>query len=220
MGDPDILPPYDWSDYNATYFNDYIRPRIKYKLRVGRPLDPHEMAQWNFHRSAVYAGYDRERAQAKTKNKNYIKKRLMYKKMQWPKSVYSNKSKVTGKYRSNWSVGKKRWRPPSWKSKCNYAYRQVKKMKSMKEKKYCDLNATDVITTTPNIVNLFQAAQGPEKDERIGDNVSVESLAMNFKIVPNTSRTSSAELVRVVILIEQQPNGALPAWTDFFNFGS
>lgn len=89
------------------------------------------------------------------------------------------------------------------------------------ERKVADLNvATYNISTTGVFQMLANPTTGSDMTNRIGRKICLKSVYIRGLIVSEASRSGVAaqlapQVARMVILIDQQPNGAAPAALDF-----
>lgn len=69
-------------------------------------------------------------------------------------------------------------------------------------------------TTTGTVQNLFSIAQGDTDNDRQGNSIKCKSIHGKLEFIYNASSTQVGQVARVMILIDHQTNGALPAATD------
>lgn len=80
------------------------------------------------------------------------------------------------------------------------------------EKKYTDNNVTGTISTTATIGSLSALSQGTSAITRVGDQVKFTNFMYNMICSQHPSATETS--LRVLIGVDYQPNGAVPAATD------
>ena len=81
------------------------------------------------------------------------------------------------------------------------------------------LIVTAPITTAGSVTLLNGVATGTDYVNRIGRKVIMKSLLMRVNFYPIGSTTNGilGENIRYMILVDSQPNGALPSVTDILN---
>lgn len=92
---------------------------------------------------------------------------------------------------------------------------------SMVERKYNDttFSATNV-STTGSIGLVFQATQGVGANERVGNKVLLKSVQLTGRFYTENSGdvavsiNTPTQMCRFILLVDKQPNGALPALGD------
>lgn len=95
------------------------------------------------------------------------------------------------------------------------------------EKKYNDVTFTaQAVNTTVVIGSAFAIAQGAGVTQRIGNKILVKSIQFIGTFIPQNAGTaqvstySPSQMVRMLVLVDKQPNGALPAASDVFESGT
>lgn len=89
------------------------------------------------------------------------------------------------------------------------------------EEKYVDNNtAISNQTTTATIQTLFAPTQGDTQTTRNGNSMKVTKVHGKIDVYRNTSSTFVSTSCRVMVLIDHQPNGALPSITDILTTSS
>ncbi len=96
------------------------------------------------------------------------------------------------------------------------ALRGVKKIKSSIETKFHDVSTFFEIAapTAYTITLLSGVPQGPQKSERIGENINPSSLFMRYRVTADG--LSANNTVRVVIFKDIDPDGILPTASVLF----
>lgn len=88
--------------------------------------------------------------------------------------------------------------------------------RSPRELKVVDTaEAVYIINTTGSITLINGIAQGSDFNNRIGRRSTMRSVLLQG-VTRNTDSLTQAQLARILILWDSQPNGALPAMTDIF----
>lgn len=91
-------------------------------------------------------------------------------------------------------------------------------LKSQTEFKACDLAITQGCTSTPHIENLVNIARGTEYYQRIGREVTLRSIELRG-IVQAQPTTNVPQTVRMQLVLDRQPSGALPNYSDIVTSG-
>lgn len=73
------------------------------------------------------------------------------------------------------------------------------------------------ISTTPQFYCLNQPQQGAAFYQRVGQKIEMKSVHLIGNIVPTGNGTGGNEYLRVMVLYDHQPNGALPAIADILS---
>jgi len=92
---------------------------------------------------------------------------------------------------------------------------------SDQEKKFVDFNF-DVfevvqVGSSNSIVSLNTIAEGSSNQQRIGRKALMLSLYLQLQVVVDAASTFVNTIVRMVVLWDKQPNGALPTWANVLN---
>ncbi|AIF34800.1 capsid protein [Sewage-associated circular DNA virus-11] len=89
------------------------------------------------------------------------------------------------------------------------------------EKKVFDLDTgTTNINTTGSVLALFVPTLGTDMTNRIGRKAIIKSFYLRGyvrcenSLTPTSPQAGSSQQLRIIVLIDMQPNGALPAITD------
>lgn len=142
-------------------------------------------------------------------------------------SAYSY-SASSGRWKTRGIAGRSRggWRPQrnygSASAKASRALQLIRKFKNEEEKKEIVNNKglnIATATTTGSFTDLNSIAQGNTKNTRIGNKVTMESIAFRLQTKLNTAEANPVTH-RVMILMDRRPNGALPAGTDLLETDS
>lgn len=70
--------------------------------------------------------------------------------------------------------------------------------------------------TTPVLLNGL--ASGAGTNERVGRKVTIKSVSLRY--IHDATGSDPASQIRIAIIYDKQPNGALPGVTDIFNLGN
>lgn len=100
--------------------------------------------------------------------------------------------------------------------------KKINKIYKNLEHKFLDSSlALDTILTTGEIVedNLTPIPQGTDEDERIGRKVTINQVFFKGRLLlPGSSTsTATADILRLVLYVDHQPNGVAPAILDYFD---
>lgn len=89
------------------------------------------------------------------------------------------------------------------------------------ERKVFDVNPTVYqLNTTPNIFSICNPTQGSDMSNRIGRKINLKSVYIRATIATEPSMTAGAvgatpaQAARLILLVDMQPNGALPNIAD------
>jgi len=88
------------------------------------------------------------------------------------------------------------------------------------EKKAYDVAPTVLITNVPNFRILCNPQVGSDINQRIGRKITLKSVYIRAfittlpSLTPNAVETSPSQCLRMILLLDMQPNGAVPAATD------
>lgn len=69
-------------------------------------------------------------------------------------------------------------------------------------------------TTTATVQNVLATAQGDGVADRQGNSIKVTKVQGRFTVYHNTSSTQPGTTTRILVLVDHQANGALPAAAD------
>lgn len=93
-------------------------------------------------------------------------------------------------------------------------------LRSTGEKKVIDVAVANYsVDTTGSITLLNGCTQGSDYDERVGRKIVNRSVYIRGYVTPTLTAnvTSPPQLCRMILFIDNQPNGAAPAVTDVLN---
>ncbi len=100
--------------------------------------------------------------------------------------------------------------------------KKINKIYKNLEHKFLDLSVgSNVILPTGEIItdNLTPIPQGTDEDERIGRKVTINQIFFKGNLIlPETSTNSNtSDILRLVLYVDHQPNGAVPSLLDYFD---
>ncbi len=86
------------------------------------------------------------------------------------------------------------------------------------EKKFHDIATTDAViaATWSFTAALLTIAQGTGESQRIGRKITITNIGwrFNFELPTSTAATQSADLIRMMLILDKQCNGAAPSVAD------
>ncbi len=143
---------------------------------------------------------------------------------------------MQNKYRRNWRYGggRSRYRRGGYKrnynggKRSNFTYgnvldkvvRDVSKLSGLinTEFKVIDTNTTGTISATPSVALINATIQGDDFDNRGGRIIRMKSIQLALTAHMHASATST--FVRCAIVLDKQPNEALPVFADIWSGGA
>lgn len=88
------------------------------------------------------------------------------------------------------------------------------------ELKFLDTNSDDLVVAVGGAVNTGYnlVAQGVGENQRIGRKMTIKSLSMHINVTmpseQDVADLSTGDVIRLLVFVDKQANGALPAVTD------
>lgn len=110
------------------------------------------------------------------------------------------------------------FRRPTANAKASRALMLIRKFKKEEEKKiiHTDLNFAALVSATMQFQGLVYTAQGNTKTTRIGNKITLESLAVRLSSKLSDGETLGG-ILRLMIVVDRRPAGAQAAASDFLN---
>lgn len=97
------------------------------------------------------------------------------------------------------------------------ALRMVKKLNAGIETKQVTMSPTGGITAgVAHITLLNGLVKGTDDDDRVGDKISMKSLAMRYSFASHTAETNGYQ-IRSVLVYDRSPRGSTISWDDVFD---
>lgn len=133
-----------------------------------------------------------------------------------PRRRYS-RSRRTGRRRNTVSTLKRR--PNYTRVRVGNLRREIAKLKVNHNVEYKTIDALshttqEPYTGAPVITCLNQVARGDDYNERVGRSIKNVSVQLDFDAYHNTTDTATFTVVRWILLIDKEANGAVPVTTD------
>lgn len=111
-------------------------------------------------------------------------------------------------------VFKKSYRPKR-RQPLNKRVAKLEKTQRQKEKGVDTELNNDSVGTTPTVHDVGTVAQGDDRENRKGDEIRIKSVFGRFLIYQSASAASTqTDFIRIMVLFDNQANGAKPAYTD------
>ncbi len=93
------------------------------------------------------------------------------------------------------------------------------------EKKFKDTVVADAVVSATGFIStsLNLVVQGVDEEERIGRKIIIRSISARFEVflpsLSNIADLDGGDVVRIMIFIDKQANGAMPSVTDILETG-